>query len=153
MSITLPSYYRATQYNYLEADRRTTEQDEYNRTVDNTLTTIILAIGGTLGLAVVSQFQTRDFLIEKTTNPIENFTLRHDFGRVATNYEILNAQANGGGAVTVDYPGRPTVSTDIPLAGVDDQTFITLSLAGRADYLIRVKVDLRILLEEIRVPV
>lgn len=150
MSITLPSYYRATQYNYLEADRRTTEQDEFNRNVDNTLTAIILAVGGSIGLAVLQALRTKDFLVEKTNNPIEDFRLRHNFGLIATNYELLNAQANGGGATTVDFPGRPSV--DLPVEGVDDTEFITLSLSGRADYLIRVHFDPRIILETIEGP-
>ena len=107
----------------MDIDRRTSEQDEFNRRVDEVVTIqnlILFVFFGDL-----SRFQSQDFFVSKTGNPAEDFRFRHDFGVIATNYTILNVQNNGGGSSSVDWPVR-TAAT-IPTDDVDDTEFITLT--------------------------
>ena len=137
MSIALPTFFRS---NNPDQDRRSDEQDEFNREADNRITLILGVLVQFFG--DLDQFQQAEFQLVKTTNPLEIFRFFHGFGVVATNYELLGAQANGGGANTVEWPGRPT--NPIPTPDVDDENYITLSFTGRATYLIRVYFDARI---------
>lgn len=137
MTIALPSYFWSQDQNI---DRRTTEQDEFNRRAANEIEQIGFVLVQFFG--ELSEFQQKDFILIKTTNPIQDFRFRHSFGKIATNYTLLGAQNNGGGSATVEWPGRP--ANPIPTTDVDDEEFITLSFTGRATYIIRVQYDTRI---------
>lgn len=139
MALPIPSYFLSGDQG---VDRRTTEQDEFNRETDNTITDMLRVLFGFFG--ELDRFQTKDFQFSKTTNPTEDARFRHDFGFLATNYTVLNAQNNGGGSSSVDWPVRTAPIATLPVAGVDDTEFITLSFSGRGDYLIRVDFDTRI---------
>ena len=139
MAIVLPSYFWSEDQNI---DRRTSEQDEFNREVSLALDlteSILTQFFGDLSL-----FQSKDFFVSKTTNPAEDFRFRHGFGVVATDYAILNASNNGGGSSSVDYPVRTSDIDDLPVEDVDDREFITLTFTGRGDYLMRINFDTRI---------
>ena len=131
MSITLPSYFQSGQ---LDQDRRTTEQDEFNREVNDTLTEVVDALEGEFG--DLTLHQTKEFSFEKTGTPLEDLRFRHNFGVIVTSYRIIGMQALSGGSASVEWPGRP--ADPIPTADVDDEEFVTLSFKGRGFYVIQV---------------
>ncbi len=139
MAIALPIYYRSEDQN---VDRRTSDQDEFNRAVSRSIDITTLILEGFFGN--LSEFQTKDFFVSKTTNPAEDFRFRHSFGLLATDYTLLNVQNNGGGSSSVSWPERTAPRSTLPADGVDDREFITLTFSGRGDYLIRVNFDTRI---------
>lgn len=137
MARAIPTYFRSGN---LDADRRTTEQDDFNREVNADLTSLedlSFLLDGDSDLA-----QIKDFVLFKTTNPVADFRFRHNFGVIATHYGVLNVRNNGGGSSSVDHPVR--TASAVPTAGVDDAEFLTLTFSGRGDYLIRVQFDSRL---------
>lgn len=130
MTFSPPSYYQSGD---MDVDRRTTEQDEFNRAIQRRQGLIEGLLNIVFGDPQLIQI--KEFVFEKTAGGTESARFRHDFGEIVTEYQLLNVQGTSGAGITVEYPGR--LSQSIPETGVDDEEFITLQFLDRGVYIIR----------------
>lgn len=127
---TLPTYFRSKDQ---AQNRRTDEQDQFNREIDRRLGLTESLF--TLLFGDPQLIRIKEFKFEKTAGGSESARFRHGFGEIVTEYELLNVQGTSGAGITVEYPGR--LSQSIPEVGVDDKEFITLQFLDRGFYILR----------------